>query len=170
MIRQFLEHHRWFMKASCDFLGYDSFRRASGWPLIRAWCRFMWLSRRDILKSKTRALTLCLCLLSTPAWAQERAPWWATSLAVAGPIADGLSTQAALKQPGIVEANPFFSGWSGNEILAFKVAQGAAMGYVVHRIGTRSRKAAIGTALVMTAVNVTVTSLNVRTLRRQRSR
>ena len=53
------EHHRWFMRKSFHYLGYDEFRRASlyklpfvrawtGWPLLRAWCRFMWFSRHDI--------------------------------------------------------------------------------------------------------------------------
>ena len=45
----FLEHHRWFMRESANYLGHDEFARAKRavWPFVRAWCGFMWYAWRD---------------------------------------------------------------------------------------------------------------------------
>lgn len=101
----------------------------------------------------------------------RNAPWWATTLAVAGPLADGLSTMYAIGQSGpraqVVEGNAFYSKLFGanvkpGEIMAFKVAQAAFMGYVVHAGGRYSQEKAIATALLQSAVNFFVASRNMR--------
>lgn len=99
------------------------------------------------------------------------APWWATTLAVAGPLADGLSTYYGIKQSGpnarVAEGNGFYHHLFGanvkpSEILAFKVAQAALMGYGVHAVGRQSRERAIGSALIQGAVHAVVSVLNMK--------
>lgn len=99
-------------------------------------------------------------------------PWWATALAVAGPLADGLSTVYALRQSGptvkVSEGNGFYhrlfgSNVKGGEILAFKVGQAALMGYSVHVTGKNSVKRAVGVALVQSSINFFVASRNMKT-------
>jgi hypothetical protein len=100
------------------------------------------------------------------------APRWATTLAVAGPLADGLTTIYAIRQSGpnarVVEGNRLYYKLFGAdvkpaEIMAFKVGQAALMGSFVHFIGKRSQKAAIATAILHSAVNFYVASQNMRT-------
>jgi hypothetical protein len=102
------------------------------------------------------------------------APRWATMLAVAGPLADGLTTVYAIGQSGpnarVVEGNAFYYKLFGAdvkpaEIMAFKVGQAALMGSFVHFIGKRSHKAAIAAAILQSAANFFVASQNVRTAR-----
>jgi hypothetical protein len=106
--------------------------------------------------------------------AAPSAPRWATALAIAGPLADGLTTVYAMRQSGpnvrVVEGNGFYNKLFGTdvkpaEIMAFKVGQAALMGSFVHFIGKRSHKAAIATAILQTAANFFVASQNVRTAR-----
>lgn len=102
----------------------------------------------------------------------RQTPWWATTLAVAGPIADGLSTVYAIRQSGpnarVIEGNGLYYKMFGSdvkpgEIMAFKVAQAALMGTVVHFGGRHSREMAIGTAILQSGINFFVASLNMRT-------
>ncbi len=116
---------------------------------------------------------LSLWALSGIASAQEQAPKWATTLAVAGPIADGLSTHYALGQPGTREGNPFFSRMFGsdvtrNEILGFKVGQAVLTGLAVHHVGKVDRKGAIGLAIATAAVNFGVSAWNVKQAQKAR--
>lgn len=99
------------------------------------------------------------------------APWWATTLAVAGPLADGLTTVYAINQSGpnarVVEGNGFFQKLFGadvkpGEIMAFKVGQAALWGAIVHYAGRTERKPAIGVALLTAGVNFFVASRNMR--------
>ena len=85
------------------------------------------------------------------------APWWLTGLAVAGPLADGLSTYYAMQQSGpvakVVENNRFFHHVFGSnvrpgEILAFKLGQAVIMGYGVHAGYRNDKEKAIGIALM----------------------
>jgi len=101
----------------------------------------------------------------------SRTPWWATTLAVAGPLADGLSTVHAIKQSGpkarVMEGNTFYHKLFGadvkaGEIMAFKTAQAALMGLAVHYGGQTSRERAIGAALVQGALHTVVSVLNMR--------
>lgn len=96
-------------------------------------------------------------------------PWWATSLAVAGPLMDGASTVYAINQSGpkmqIKEGNGLYYRLFGSnvrpgEIMAFKVGQAALMGAIVHAAGKEHRGLAIGAALVQFAVNAWATSNN----------
>lgn len=98
-------------------------------------------------------------------------PWWATTLTVAGPLADGLSTVYAINQSGpnarVVEGNAFYhklfgDDVTGNEIMAFKIGQAALFGTIVHYAGKTNRKAAIGVAVLTFAINITVSAVNVR--------
>ncbi len=100
------------------------------------------------------------------------APWWATTLAVAGPLADGLTTVYALRQSGpqgkVMEGNTFYHKLFGadvkpREILAFKIAQAAFMGYGVHVSGRHSLEKAVGSAVMQAAINFWVSSRNLRT-------
>ena len=102
------------------------------------------------------------------------APWWATTLAVAGPLADGLSTHYAIGQSGpnarIAEGNGFYSHLFGsdvtrNEILAFKVGQAALSGLIIHYAGKEDRERAIGATLIMAAIHATATAMNIRAAR-----
>lgn len=140
-----------------------------------------WLARSGdrVIKAYGRlvivfALIFALLALALPAHAQTKeqsAPWWATTLAVAGPLADGFSTHYAIGQSGpyarVLEGNTFYhklfgSNVTRNEILAFKVGQAALMGALVHYQGKSNRKAAIATALITAGINFTVSALNVR--------
>jgi len=112
-----------------------------------------------------------LCLSAIAAEAQtvrdRGSPWWATSLAVAGPLADGLSTRYAMQQPGVREINPvypliFGDDVNGDQIMAVKVAQAVVIGTVVHQVGKTNRKQAIGIALVSAAIHFSVSAWNVR--------
>lgn len=116
---------------------------------------------------------LVLLLLPASVQAQEAkpSPWWATSLAVAGPLADGISTVYALKQSGpnarVMEGNAIYARLFGadvkaGEILAFKVGQAALFGAVVHYAGKKERKAAIGVAILTAGINFTVSAMNYR--------
>lgn len=104
-------------------------------------------------------------------------PWWATSLAVAGPLADGMTTVYAIHASGpyarVAEGNPIFSKLFGSdvtpgEIMAFKVGQAALMGTLVHYQGKSNRKAAIATAVITAGINFTVSALNYRNGQRAR--
>lgn len=121
-------------------------------------------------------LALLLCLLPGIASAQATpgTPWWATTLAVAGPLADGLSTVYASRQSGpyarVIEGNGFYgrvfgSDVTAGEIMAFKVGQAALFGAIVHYAGKQPerRTAAIGVAIATAVINGYVTSLNIRT-------
>lgn len=99
------------------------------------------------------------------------APRWATTLAVAGPLADGLTTVYAIRQSGpnvrVSEGNNFYYKLFGadvkpGEIMAFKAGQAALMGAMVHYAGKQSKKMAIGASIVSAAVNFWVSSQNVR--------
>lgn len=120
---------------------------------------------------------LCASLWASPAFGQVTeppkagTPWWATSLAVAGPLADGMSTVYAMSQSGpyaqIAEGNGFYHKLFGAdvkpaEIMAFKVGQAALFGAVVHYAGKQNRKAAIGVAIATAAINFTVSAMNCR--------
>lgn len=127
-----------------------------------------------------RILLLCAAVLvasANPVMGQEApqtpqsAPKWAVGLAVAGPLADGISTKWAINQSGpnvrVMEGNTIFhkmfgSNVTSNEILAFKVGQAALMGTLVHYQGKQNRKAAIATALITAGINFTVSALNVK--------
>ena len=132
--------------------------------------------RRSLLWLSLVCFALALlCLSAIAAEAQtvrdRGSPWWATSLAVAGPLADGVSTVYALRQPGTVEGNPFYarlfgSDVSSGQIMAVKIGQAAVMGVVVHQVGKRSRKAAIGLSLLSAGLNLAVSAHNVRTAQR----
>jgi len=128
----------------------------------------LWLAQLFILLA-----LLCLSAIAAEAQTTEPkgAPWWATTLAVAGPIADGLSTHYAIGQSGpnaqIIEGNGFYyklfgSDVTSNEIMAFKVGQAALTGLVVHGAGLTHRKAAIAGALIMFSVNAIATGYNLR--------
>lgn len=102
---------------------------------------------------------------------RRAAPWWATTLAVAGPLADGLTTVYALRQSGpqgkVMEGNTFYHKLFGadvkpREILAFKIAQAAFMGYGVHVGGKHSLEKAVGSAVMQAAINFWVSSRNMR--------
>ena len=124
----------------------------------------------------------CLFLLGMPLVASAQtpdkgAPWWATTLAVAGPMADGLSTHYAIGQSGpnarIAEGNGFYSHLFGsnvtrNEILAFKVGQAALSGLIIHYAGKEDRKRAIASAVIMAAIHATATTMNLRAARQAR--
>jgi len=116
---------------------------------------------------------LVLLLLPVSASAQDGkpSPWWATTLAVAGPLADGMSTVYAINQSGphakVMEGNTFYhklfgADVKGAEIMAFKVGQAALFGAIVHYAGQKDRKAAIGVAIATAAINFTVSALNVK--------
>lgn len=49
MLRDLIKKHKWFIKSSPDYLGYDDYMKAKRkiYPLIRAYIRFMWFSRKD---------------------------------------------------------------------------------------------------------------------------
>lgn len=118
---------------------------------------------------------LLVLLLPSSALAQDEkpAPKWAVALAVAGPIADGVSTYYALQQPGVIEGNGFYRQLFGAdvkpaEILAFKVAQGVLFGAIVHEAGRKNRKAAIGVAIATAAINFTVSAMNYRNAQQAR--
>lgn len=114
-------------------------------------------------------------VVASPAAGEPKAaPWWATTLAVAGPLADGLSTVYAIGQSGpqarVMEGNAFYHRLFGSdvkagEIMAFKVAQAALMGAVVHHAGKRNRAGAISVAVLTAGVNFAVSALNVRVAR-----
>jgi len=98
-------------------------------------------------------------------------PWWATTLAVAGPLADGLSTVYALRQSGpnvkVREGNAFYHHLFGSdvkarEIMAFKVAQAALVGYAVHVGGRHSVEAVVGSAIIQSAIHFFVASQNMK--------
>lgn len=98
-------------------------------------------------------------------------PWWPTALAIAGPLADGLSTVYAMRRSGpnarVVEGNGFYHKLFGanvkaREIMAFKVAQAAFMGYGVHVGGKHSLERAVGSAILQSAVNFWVASRNMK--------
>lgn len=81
---------------------------------------------------------------------------------MAGPLADGLSTVYALRQSGpqarVIEGNAFYYKLFGSdvkprEILAFKIAQAAVMGYGVHVSGKHSLEKAVGSAILQSAIN-----------------
>ena len=102
---------------------------------------------------------------------------WATTLAVAGPLADGLSTWYAMRQSGpiaqSVEGNRFFhrlfgSDVKGGEIMLFKVGQAALLGALVHYNSTvRAHRAyAIYAAVVTVALHGWVASQNLRIAQR----
>lgn len=104
--------------------------------------------------------------------ARRGAPWWATTLAIAGPLADGLSTVYALGQSGptvkVSEGNGFYhhlfgSDVKASEIMAFKVGQAALMGYAVHVGGRHSREGVIGSAIIQSALHFFVASRNMKT-------
>jgi len=123
-----------------------------------------------------RVLSLVLMLsLASPVLAQEpppqSAPKWAIAMAAAGPLADGITTYHALQQPGTAEGNAFFHHLFGSnvrpgEIFMFKVGQAALTGAVVYAAGKKDRKAAIGAALVMSAINFGVSVMNLRVAQR----
>lgn len=124
-------------------------------------------------------VVLSLLLLPSLAHAQDEkpAPWWATTLAVAGPLADGVSTVYAMKQSGpharVIESNGFYRGLFGadvtsGEVMAFKVGQAALFGAIVHYAGKKDRKAAIGVAILTAGINFTVSALNVRAAQQAR--
>lgn len=105
------------------------------------------------------------------ALARRGAPWWPTALAIAGPLADGFSTMYAMRQSGpnarVAEGNGLFhklfgSDVTAGEILAFKVAQAALVGYGVRVTSKSSLEKAVGSALLQSAVNFWVTSQNMR--------
>ena len=131
----------------------------------------LWLSMLGLLLG-------LLCLSAVAASAQtaplKGTPWWATTLTVAGPLADGLSTIYAAHQSGphaqVIEGNGFYRTLFGadvttNEIMAFKVGQAAVFGAIVHYAGKQpgGRGKAIAVSLACTALNVAVTTMNVRT-------
>lgn len=99
------------------------------------------------------------------------APRWATMLAIAGPLADGLSTVYALRQTGphaqVKEGNSFYTKLFGanvksHEIMALKVVQAAFMGYGVHAGARKNMERAIGSAILQSAVNLFVASRNMK--------
>lgn len=111
---------------------------------------------------------LCLSAISASAQDGQTAPKWAVGLAVAAPIADGVSTVYAMRQPGVGEGNPFYHTLfgpdvTGGQVMAFKVGQAAVMGVVVHQVGKRSRKGAMALAVVSAGINFGVSALNYRT-------
>lgn len=106
------------------------------------------------------------------------APKWATMLAIAGPLADGLSTMYAMRQSGpharVAEGNGFYgklfgSNVKGYEIMAFKVAQAAFFGYSTHVGGRKNMERAIGSAIMQSAINFWVTSRNMKNAAKARS-
>lgn len=102
---------------------------------------------------------------------------WATALAVAGPLADGLSSWYAMRQSGPVaqsiEGNAFFhhlfgSNVKGSEILAFKVGQAALLGALVyhHSRSRQDREVAIFAAVMTAAIHSVVTVRNLQVAQR----
>lgn len=132
--------------------------------------------RRGQLLIAVVCMALGLLCLSGIAWAQtpaKPAPWWATSLAVAGPLADGLSTHYALGHPSVREGNPFFAHLFGsnvtrNEILAFKAGQAALYGWVTRSDWNRNRERAIGLLAVNVVVHAVVSGFNIQAARQAR--
>lgn len=102
------------------------------------------------------------------------ASWWATTLAIAGPLADGFSTVYALNQSGpnarVAEGNGFYHKLFGadvkaGEIMAFKVGQAALFGAIIHYASKapEHRAKAIGVAIATAGINFFVASQNMRT-------
>ena len=103
--------------------------------------------------------------------AKRRTPWWATTLAVAGPLADGLSTVYALRQSGpnarVSEGNGFYRHLFGSdvkarEIMAFKAAQAALAGYAVKVGGGYSLETVVGSAIIQSAIHFFAASQNMK--------
>jgi hypothetical protein len=99
----------------------------------------------------------------------NRSPWWATTLAVAGPIADGLSTMYALNQSGpagrVYEGNGFYQHLFGSnvrpgEIMAFKVTQAAVIGLATHFAPKDRRAQVIANVVMSGAIYSVVTTMN----------
>ena len=108
---------------------------------------------------EVEASPLVAAVEAVPAVPETRsAPWWATAISVALPVADGLSTFYALQQPGTAEGNRFFHHLFGSnvrpaEILGFKVAQGAVMGLSTHYgWRNRDRRAGIVFSMVVSGI------------------
>jgi len=49
MFSSFIKKHRWFIKESPKYLGYNDYVKAKRkmLPFMRAYIKFMWLSRND---------------------------------------------------------------------------------------------------------------------------
>lgn len=109
------------------------------------------------------AVAVMLAIWITPATAcAQSAPKWAVGLAVAAPMADGLTTWSALQRHGVREGNPIYGSASANRILGLKVGQAVAQGLIVRAIGKRTRKGAIVAAVVPAVVYGVVSVRNLR--------
>lgn len=137
--------------------------------------RVLWAVIAAVPRRTSGRMIVLLAVLSVPGLASaqptEGTPWWATTLAVAGPLADGATTVYALRQPGVVEGNTFYyrlfgSDVKAGEILAFKVGQAALFGAIVHAAGKQNRKAAIGVAVLTFGINVAVSGWNMKQAQR----
>jgi len=114
------------------------------------------------------AATVAMPRLEAPA---KRTPWAFTALAVAGPLADGISTYWAIKQSGpiarVAEGNAFFHHLFGSnvtpgEILAFKIVQATVMGLNAHYTPPNRRERAIFAAVSSAVIFGVVSTMNVR--------
>jgi hypothetical protein len=101
----------------------------------------------------------------------KRTHWGITTLAVAGPLADGLSTYWALKQSGpyarVEEGNTFYHKLFGNdvkpgEILGVKIGQAAVMGLVTHFAGEDYRARMIVTAAMSAVLHGVASTINIK--------
>ena len=101
----------------------------------------------------------------------KRTHWGITTLAVAGPLADGLSTYWAIRQSGpharVAEGNGFYHKLFGQdvkpgEILGFKVGQAAVMGLVTHFAGENHRAHMIVTAAMSAVLHGFASTVNIK--------
>ena len=112
-----------------------------------------------------------------PTMAPRRTPRWVTTLAVAGPLADGLSTYWAIHQSGhgaaVTEGNGVFGRIFGSdvtpgEILAFKVGQAALSGLATHFASEETRPNVILSAIISVGIHGTVSARNIKNGRQAR--
>ena len=100
-----------------------------------------------------------------------RTHWSITTMAVAGPLADGLSTYWAMKQSGpyasVAEGNGFYHKLFGDdvkpgEILGFKIGQAAAMGLITHFASEKHRAHVIVTAAMSAVLHGFASTINIK--------
>lgn len=102
-----------------------------------------------------------------PIGKEKKANKWATISAVAGPLADGLSTQWAMNQSGpnvqIAEGNPIFGkNPSGGKILGIKALQAAISGLLTHYGGKTHPESANVFGFGTGAINGTAAAFNIK--------
>lgn len=136
------------------------------------------------LLAATTALTQTLASTSLPPAIQpveflpetqpkpsKRTHWSITTLAVAGPLADGFSTYWAIKQSGphaqVAEGNTFYHKMFGQdvkpgEILGFKIGQAAVMGLVTHFAGEKYRPHMLVTAAASAVLGGFASTINIK--------